>query len=384
MNKIIIEKEKLLNNINIIKDIANNTPTENKPIIIAVLKGNAYGVSHKIMADVLIQNGIDFFAVTDVYEAVKLRQLGYNCKILVLNSTCILEEIRIIVENDFIASCGSIDSIKFLDEEAKRQNKIANYHLNIDTGMHRFGIRAEELLRVKNESSDREPLVESLKRLLETLDNVKMTGIYTHFQQSYEKSQNRTREQFDLFINVLNVLKNNGIEYGIAHCANTSAFFKYPEMRLDAVRIGSAFTGRCQPGIAKNLKKVGYLESRICETRYLKAKDKVFYSGMYTCKKDMKVGIVEAGYFEGFDTIGPKDKFKFSNKLRTLKYVLLDFFRDTNNYVAVNGKRAKVLGRIGMKNFVIDLSNIDAEVNDAVRIDVGITLCNSEVPRELL
>jgi alanine racemase len=250
--------------------------------------------------------------------------------------------------------------------------------------MHRFGIRAEELLKVTNESSDREPLVESLKRLLNASNNIKMTGVYTHFQQSYEKKPKKTREQFDLFINVLNVLRNNDIEYGIAHCANTSAFFKYPEMRLDAVRIGSAFSGRCQPGIATKLSRIGYLESRICETRYLKAGDKVFYSGMYTCKQNMKVGIVEAGYYEGFDTIGPKDKFKLSNKLRTLKYAMVDLLRDTNNYVIVNGKKAKVLGRIGMKNFVIDLSQIDANINDAVKIDIGLTLCNIDVPRELI
>ncbi len=155
-------------------------------------------------------------------------------------------------------------------------------------------------------------------------------------------------------------------------------------MRLDAVRIGSAFSGRCQPGIAKNLQRIGYLESRICEINHLKAGDKVFYSGMYKCKKDMNVGIVEAGYFEGFDTIGPKDKFKFSNKLRSLKYLLLDLFKDTNNYVFVNNRRVQVLGRIGMKNFVIDLSNIDAKINDAVKIDVGLTLCNSQIPRELV
>ncbi len=379
LNRIIIEKEKLLNNINIIKNEANNSPTEVKPIIIAVLKGNAYGVSIPIMADLLIQNGINFFAVTDVYEALNIRKLGYDCQILVLNSTCIKEEIRIIIENNLIASCGSIESIKLLEEEAATLNKPVKFHINIDTGMHRFGIRGEELLaNLTNES-----LMDSLTNILSNLRLSKLSGIYTHFQQSYEKDTKKTREQFILFINVINRFKEKGIDYGIAHCANTSAFFKYPEMRLDAVRIGSAFSGRCQPGIGKGLKRIGYLESRICEINNLKAGDKVFYSGMYTCKKDMRVGIVEAGYFEGFDTIGPKDKFKLSNKLRTLKYAILDLFKNTNNYVIVNNKMVQVLGRIGMKNFVIDLSNVDANINDTVKIDVGLTLCNPEIPRLL-
>ena len=384
MNKIIIEKDKLLNNINIIKEEANNTPSEVKPIIIAVLKGNAYGVSIQIMADLLIQNGINFFAVTDVYEALNIKKLGYDCQILILNSTCIKEEIRIIIENGFIASCGSVESIKLLEEEAATINKSVKFHINIDTGMHRFGIRGEDLLATLNNDSSKELPMDSLQTVLSNLKLAKMTGIYTHFQQSYEKDTRRTREQFDLFINVLNRFKEKGIDYGMAHCANTSAFFKYPEMRLDAVRVGSAFSGRCQANIGRNFQRVGYLESRICEINNLKAGDKVFYSGMYTCKKDMRVGIVEAGYFEGFDTIGPKDKFKLLNKLRTLKNTIVDLFRDTNNYVWVKNKRVQVLGRIGMKNFVIDLSDVDVGINDAVKIDVGLTLCNSEIPRVMM
>ena len=380
MNKIIIEKDKLINNINAIKAEVNNTPTESKPIIIAVLKGNAYGISIPIMADLLIQNGINFFAVTDVYEGQSIRKLGYDCRVLVLNSTCILDEIKIIVENDLIASCGSLESIRLLEEEANRQNKDVYFHLNIDTGMHRFGFRAQELLNTAEVNNQFNSLVETLG----SLNRAKLAGIYTHFQQAYEKSQKNTREQFSLFINVLNRFRNKNINYGLAHCANTSAFFKYPEMRLDAVRIGSAFSGRCQPGLGKGLQKVGYLESRICEINNLKAGDKVFYSGMYTCKKDMKVGVVEAGYFEGFDTIGPKDKFKTSNKLYSLKHMFLDLFRDTNNYVVVNNKKVQVLGRIGMKNFVIDLSNVDANVGDKVIISVVLTLCNPIIPRELV
>ena len=384
MNKIIIERDKLLNNIKLIKDEANNSPYENKPTIIAVLKGNAYGVSIPIMTELLVQNGINFFAATDVYEALEIKKQGYDCQILVLNSTCIKEEIRLIIENGLIASCGSFESIKLLEEEAANLNKSVRFHINIDTGMHRFGIRGEELLGSLNEDSSKESKVDSLESLLSKLKLAKLSGIYTHFQQSYEKDSKKTREQFSLFINVLNRLKSKDIDYGMAHCSNTSAFFKYPEMRLDAVRIGSAFSGRCQAGIGKALKRVGYLESRICEINYLKAGDRVFYSGMYKCKNDMKVGIVEAGYFEGFDTVGPKDKFKLSNKLRSLKNLLLDLFKDTNNYVVVNNRKVQVLGRIGMKNFVIDLSNVDAKINDAVKIDVGLTLCNSTIPRELI
>ena len=383
MNKIIIEKEKLNHNINIIKKQILENGTSSK--IIAVLKNDAYGVSMPIQAKVLLENGINFFAVTDVYEAIELKKYSQGAEILILNSTSVYDEVKIIVENNFIASCGSFSDLEVLENVSKEENKNTRYHLNIDTGMHRFGFRADELLKnnldenVKGESL----LIDLLVQSINSFSNIKLDGIYTHFQQSYEKDSTKTKEQFDLFINTINRLKERGVQTGIAHCCNTSAFFKYPYMQLDAVRIGSALSGRVQAGVTDKLKRVGYLESTICEIRDLKEGDKVFYSGTYTAKTNMIVGIVEAGYSDGFGLMGPRDCSTASQKLRQIKEVFSKLFKDTNNYVLVKDKKCKVLGRIGMKNFVCDLSNVgDVEVGEKVKIDVGLSLCDSRIKRE--
>ncbi len=385
MNRVIIERDNFLYNINQIKDYAkaNNEVT---PTIIAVLKANAYGVTYEIASKLLLENGIDFFAVTDVYEALKLKEFVNGNPILVLNSTCIDEEVRIIVENNFIASCGSFEAIELLEKISKEYSKRTKFHINIDTGMSRFGFRAKDLLKssldvAENDAKDAE--FNRLTKMLTELENSSLEGIYTHFQQSYEKKVERTKEQFDLFINVINKLKENNIDVGIKHCSNTSAFFKYPYMHLDAVRIGSAFSGRSQSEISKRLKKVGYLESSICEVRNIKKGDKVFYSGMYTAPEDMKVAIVEAGYKDGIELSGPYDEFKAIHVLRRIKNLMLSLFRDRNIYVLINQKRSQILGRIGMRNFVCDISNIDAKIGDKVIIDIPLSITPSDVTREI-
>ncbi len=82
--------------------------------------------------------------------------------------------------------------------------------------------------------------------------------------------------------------------------------------------------------------------------------------------------------------LGPQDNVTIVHKLRKIKNVLVTLFKDTNNYVEINGKKSMVLGRIGMKNFVCDLSNIDAKVGDKVKMSVILSICDSNIQRELL
>ena len=85
-----------------------------------------------------------------------------------------------------------------------------------------------------------------------------------------------------------------------------------------------------------------------------------------------------------FGVTGPKDSMKLVNKLRNIKVILSSLFKDTNNYVEINGHKSLVLGRIGMKNFVCDISNIDAKVADKVKIPVILPLCDSNIERKIV
>lgn len=373
MSQIIIEEKKLEHNIEMIKEkIKERIDDNGNPLrVIAVLKGNAYGMGMRIVAEKLLDYHIDFFAVTEVDEAIELRDYGFTNDILVLNTTCLLEEVEKIVDYDLIASIGSVQAIQMLNEVAKQKHKMIRCHLKIDTGFCRFGFLASE------------DIGSVVKKALDNKNQIKIVGTYSHFQESYAKEEKRTKEQFEKFLNAVASLKKQKIETGILHICNSSAFFKYPEMYLNAVRIGSAFSGRLQIDTPTGLQKVGYLESRVCEIRNLKRGDKIGYSGTYELKKNAKVAIVEAGYAEGVGVDGPKDSVRVIDKLRALKKDVFAFFKDATRYVEIKGKRYPILGRIGMKNMMVDVSDSDIQIGDKVKIEVKLVLANQKTERIL-
>ena len=370
MNKIIIERDKLEHNIHIIKDKIKDI--EHKPKIIAVIKGNGYGLDSCYLAQKLLDFNIDFFAVSEVEEAKKLRDAGFSNEILLLESTCILEEIDKIVEYNLTATLGSIDAVLLLNNKAEENNKIIKAHLKIDTGFSRFGFIINDDVALK------------IKNTLDNCNNIKITGTYSHFMESYSNNNIKTEEQYNKFISDVDTLNKIGINTGMLHICNSSAFFKYPNMYLDAVRIGSAFTGRMQIKNATGLKRVGFLQSEICEIKDLVAGSKIGYSGTCKINRDTKIAIVGAGYEAGVGVSGPKDKVRFIDKLRNLKSSILCFTKNEMTYVEVNGVKCPILGRIGMKNFVIDITDCNAKVGDKVNIQINIIFANPTIERQEL
>ena len=131
------------------------------------------------------------------------------------------------------------------------------------------------------------------------------------------------------------------------------------------------------------LQRVGYLESEICEIKNLKKGNKIGYSGTCELKKDTKVAIVEAGYYEGVGVTGPKDSVRVIDKLRALKKDLIAMTNDGKRYVEINDKKYPILGRIGMKNFMIDISDSDIQIGEKVKIDINLILSNQFIKRVL-
>ena len=109
-----IIKEDLIHNINIIKKLAKNEDGT-LTTIIAVVKGNAYGLGIVEFVEILVEQGIDFFAVSNMEEALSLRAAGKTQNILMLSSTAIKEDIKKLVENDIILTLGSVDAAKIAE-----------------------------------------------------------------------------------------------------------------------------------------------------------------------------------------------------------------------------------------------------------------------------
>ena len=259
-----------------------------------------------------------------------------------------------------------------LNKKAEVAGKVVQAHLKIDTGFSRFGFLINNHVALQ------------ISEALASLRNIEITGTYSHFAESYANDKTKTEKQFEKFLEDVKLLNAHNVNTGMLHICNSSAFFKYPNMYLDAVRIGSAFTGRLQISEVTGLKRVGYLESEICEIRDLPKGSEVGYSGTYVLKEDAKVAIVEAGYEAGVGVSGPRDSVRLIDKARMLKSALSNFGKDGRMFVEINGKRCLVLGRVGMKNMMVDVSAIKAETGDKVKIPINLIFANSNIERQEL
>ena len=362
MNKLLIERNKLLKNIEIIKKYSRSK-------IIAVLKANAYGLGLIEFANILQQNGIDFFAVTDIKDALKLRENGISGQIIVLTPTNLPEEARLIIQNGIIATVGSRTSALVLNNAASSLSKTASFHLKIDTGFGRFGFLPQEIPDVCS--------------FIKSLDNIQITGTYSHFSYSFSKKSKTAYAQYNTFMDTIEQMRQNGLEPGLRHICNSSAFLLFPEMHLDAVRIGSAFLGRILVKNTYVLERIGYLKSRIIETKELPKNHNIGYANTYRTKKPIRIGIIPIGYADGFGLVKRRDSFRLSD---ILSYIWRDVrLLRKKDWFIVNGKHVSILGRININNIVVDLTDTDAKVGDEVILDnINPLLVGIHVEREYI
>lgn len=325
--------------------------------IIAVVKSNGYGLGLCQLCSELIQSGISFFAITDIADALSIREnISPDVDILYMGAVYNFETAEKIIKNKIIATIYDVNSAEILSKAAFKIGKNVQAHVKINSGMNRYGFdNSAEIINI-------------LK-----LANVDYTGVYTHFASAMK------REVVDEQMVRFNaILENIDYKFELTHVCNSFATLNYDDLHLDAVRVGSAILGRAAGN--HNLRKVGFLHADINAINILKTGEKVGYHGSFKAKKELKTAIIDAGTYDGFNVVKNDDEFSAFEVLRTIYRKI----RCLNKriFVTINGKKCPVLGKISLNSAVIDVSNIGCEVGDSAEIVLNPLFVSVEIERK--
>lgn len=282
--------------------------------ICPVIKDNAYGHGAVVLAKLYEELGASYFAVSNIDEAIQLRENGISLPILILGYTPIKEAINLNKYN----ITQTIYSLEYGKSLNKQGYKI-NCHLKIETGMNRIGFKDyKEMEEVCN------------------LDNLSFEGIFTHFSDCLNDEY--SAYQFDNFNKAINYLESKGITFKIKHCANSGTIFKHPFYHLDMVRPGIILYGL---GGFDGLRQALSLKAKVIHIKEVKKGEAIGYDRTYFASKDTKVATVSIGYGDGY--------FRYNKGKNTIE---------------INGKQANILGNICMDMCMVDVSDIDCKLYD--------------------
>lgn len=354
MSRFVIDKEKLVENIRIIKKKAG-VP------IIAVVKGNGYGFGMKEFSALLYENGIKLFAVTEVSDLAELRQSVGESEILVLRSTAVKEECLEILKHNAIAVIGSLDAAQAINDAARELGVMAKCNLKIDTGMGRYGFLPSQ--------------VEDAIKCYE-YENLEFIGAYTHFPCAFT-GNNVTKAQLEVFKDTMKKIEESVGKVGVLHCANSPALFNYSDISLDAVRIGSAFTGRIITNGKNELNRIGMLEAEVIETKTLPAGYSISYGSTYTTKHETKIAVVPFGHYDGFGLCPQREDYSVRSVFSTLK----SFLKKEKIFIKINGKAYPIIGAIGLDHCTVDITGSDVKTGDIAQADISPLYVNPRIER---
>ena len=303
------------------KNIAEDTK------MIAVVKADAYGHGAVPIAH-LIENHdyIWGFAAATAEEAVHLRQAGITKPILILGIV-FDEYFPELVQYDIRPAVCEYDEAKKLSDEAVLQNKTVHIHIALDTGMTRIGY------------ADIPESVEEIKKIAE-LPNLEIEGMFTHFARADEYDRSPAMVQLERYQDFSKRVEEAGVDIPLHHCSNSAGIIRVPEANLSIVRAGITIYGiypssEVERDIVK-LAPVMELKSHITYVKDVPAGAAISYGGTYVAEKKKRVATIPVGYADGY----PR---QLSNK----------------GWVLIHGKKAPILGRVCMDQFMADVTEID-------------------------
>jgi alanine racemase len=289
--------------------------------VLAVVKADAYGHGLVRVAHAALKAGASYLGVALLEEAITLRENAVDAPILAWLVSPGADFDSAISKNIEIG-VSSLKCLREISESAKRVGKKALIHIEVDTGMTRGGF-----------------LDEWKELLAEDFTQVQVIGVFSHFARADEPGEKQNEVQLKRFKELVQDLASIGINPSIKHLANSAAALKDKDSYFTMVRVGIAMYG-LTPDIAHlgtskdlGLRPVGQLRAKLHLVKNVPAHSPVGYGASATTQSDTKLGVVAMGYADGIPRIAQ------------------------GAGVFVKGKRAPIIGRVSMDQFVVDLGS---------------------------
>ncbi|CDQ41692.1 MULTISPECIES: alanine racemase [Virgibacillus] len=305
-------------------------------MMMAVVKTNAYGHGIVPIAQQAVKAGVDRLGVTSLEEGVILRQCGIPVPIHILPPIT-PSQAEDVVYYHLTATISSKAAAHAISEVAVQHGKVMAVHLKLNTGLQRFGVEPSDVL--------------SFCRSCYQLEGLYWEGIYTHFSNADEGDWKTTNDQYDLFKDVVQILKANDFEFPIKHVGASTIALERKDLHLDMVRPGIALYGYHPDERQVNdihLKRVMTLKTKVIHIRSLPPQSKVGYGGEYVTKKEERIGILPIGHGDGFKRL-------LSN----------------NGFVLVEGKKSEIIGTISLDQTFVNLTDIPHVEEGAEAVIIG-------------
>jgi alanine racemase len=298
-----------------------------------VVKADAYGHGAGRIAAVAEEEGVHSLGVATVDEGAELRVGGVVLPVIVLSPTLPTEAAKIVAQR-LTPTVGNVESARALSAASVAAGRVTSVHVEIDTGMGRSGIAPSQAVE--------------FARVLATLPNLELAGMYTHFPRAdAPEGRAMVERQVEDFRQVAESLRAAGLNPGILHASNSAGLVNHPTSRLDMVRPGILAYGLSpSKAVAEpdGIKPVMRFVSRLVHVRELPPGHSVSYGADFVTPERMRVGTAAVGYGHGYP-----------------------FALSGRGYALLRGRRVPILGRVTMDTTVFDLRGVEeARLGDEV------------------
>lgn len=358
---IYIDKSAIRHNIKEVKKHIGDTR------LLGVVKADAYGHGIVNMAHLMLEEQVNYLGVALPNEVYELRQAGIAVPILLMSPTLPDQFVQLVAAGCTL-TINSISDVIYLQQVAANARRTVRVHININTGMYRYGVNADEALALAKKIIDQE--------------NLELEGLYTHFAKA--ESKVATRKQLEQFMQIVKSIKQTGIDVPILHCANSSATAHMPETHLDMVRVGTLLIGQCRVNSKLKLKRAWHLQAKIVNIINVPKGSAIGYGATYKVKRNSRLAIIQLGFADGISMWPVHRKSTLKELIKDIAKTTLRFFgfKRVLETALINGHEISYIGKVGMQHLALDITDYnDIHKGDIANVRILQAAVNAKIPR---